>query len=341
MDCLFNSSKLFPMKLLSHLHNCIMILYALVPSDWKRSQIVPLHKGGAEDDPTNYQPIAVVSIIAKILEKIIATQLSDYFESNNLMHPHQGAYRHRKSTENILLVAVDTIVTCLDKEDVVCTSFLDIRKAFDSLDHCALFCRLFDLGVSCVALHWFRDYLTDQYHRVKCQGQFSSWRNMKGGIPQGSALSPLLFLVYMNSLPSVISAGTLLQYADDTTLICSGANPTSTAITMNYQLQLIHSWITDSRMKLNSNKSCVMWFMPRHCRHSRLVEQPDIVINNMPLQVTVKQKYLGLIFDNQLSWTSHVSHVCKKMSYYLHLVGLIELLMDSLVLSHMQYALPV
>ena len=322
----------------------------IVPSDWKRSQIAPLHKGGAEDDPTNYRPIAVVSIIAKILEKIVATQLSDYFESNNLIHPHQGAYRHGKSTEDILLVAVDTIVTCLDKGDVVCASFLDIRKAFDSLDHCVLLRRLFDLGVSYHALHWFRDYLTDRYHRVKCQGQFSSWQNMKGGIPQGSALGPLLFLVYMNTLPSVISAGTLLQYADDTTLICSGANPASTAITMNYQLKLIHSWITDSRMKLNGDKSCVMWFMPRRCRHSRLVEQPDIVINNMPLQVTVKQKYLGLIFDNKLSWSSHVSHVCKKMSYYLHLVGLhkrtlpaslIKLLMDSLVLPHMQYALPV
>ena len=322
----------------------------VIPSDWKRSQITPVHKGGAEDDPTNYRPIAVVSIIAKILEKIVATQLSNYLESNGLLHPHQGAYRYGKSTEDILLVAVDSIVTCLDKGDVVCAAFLDIRKAFDSLDHCVLLRRLSDLGMSCVALHWFRDYLTDRYHRVKCQGQFSSWRNMKGGIPQGSALGPLLFLVYMNTLPSVVTAGTLLQYADDTTLICSGANPASTAVIMNYQLQLVHSWIADSKMRLNGNKSCVMWFKPRHCRNYRLVEQPDIMINNMTLQVTVKQKYLGLIFDKQLSWTSHVSHICKKMSYYLYLVGLhkrilpvslIKLLMDSLVLPHMQYALPV
>ena len=101
----------------------------------------------------------------------------------------------------------------------------------------------------------------------------------------------------MNILPSVITAGILLQQADDTTLICSGANYASTAITMNYQLQLVHSWITDSKMKLNGNKSCVTWFEPCHCRNSRLVEQPDIVFNNMTLQVTVTQKYLGLIFD--------------------------------------------
>ena len=100
---------------------------------------------------------------------------------------------------------------------------------------------------------------------------------MKGGIPQGSALGPLLFLIYMNTLPSVVTAGTLLQYADDTTLICSGASSASTAIMMNYQLQLVHSWITDSKMKLNGNKSRVTWFELHHCRTSRLAEQPDIV----------------------------------------------------------------
>ena len=175
------------------------------------------------------------------------------------------AYRHGRSTEDILSVAVDTIVTYLDKGDAVCAAFLDLRKAFDSLDHCTLLCRLSGLGVSCAALHWFKHYLTDRHHRVKCQNQFSSWQKMKGGIPQGS-------------LPSVITDRILLQYADDTTLICSSANSASTAITMNYQLQLVHSWIADSKMELNSKESSVMWFMPRRCRHSGSVERPDIVI---------------------------------------------------------------
>ena len=246
-------------------------------------------------------------------------------------------------------MAVDTIVNHMDKGDTVCAAFLDLRKAFDSLDHCILLHRLSDLGVSRVALRWFKNYLTDRHHRVKCQNQFSFWQKMKGGIPQGSALGPLLFLVYMNTLPSIITAGTLLQYADDTTLICSGSTSTIVAATMNYQLQLIHSWLVDSKMELNGKKSCVMWFKPRRCRR-HVSEQPAILVNNMILQTTVKQKYLGLIFDNQLTWSNHVSNVCKKMSYYLHLVSLhrrvlpvrlIKLLMDSLVLSHMQYALPV
>ena len=92
----------------------------------ENSHITPLHKGGTEDDPTNYRPIAVVSIIAKILEKIVATQLSIYFESREVLHPHQGAYRRGKSTEDILLVAVDIVSNCLDKGETVCAAFLDL-----------------------------------------------------------------------------------------------------------------------------------------------------------------------------------------------------------------------
>ena len=119
----------------------------VVPTAWKRSHITPVHKGGASDDPSNYRPIAVVPVVAKVLEKIVSTQLSMYLERNNLLHPHQGAYRSGKSTEDILLLAVDRIATSLDKRNVVCAAFIDLRKAFDSLDHCLLLQRISELGV--------------------------------------------------------------------------------------------------------------------------------------------------------------------------------------------------
>ena len=145
-----------------------------MPLAWKRSHITPVFKGGAPNDPSNYRPIAVVPVVAKILERIVATQLSVYLEWNNLLHPHQGVYCCGKSTEDILLLAVDYIATLLDKGCVVCAAFIDLRKAFDLLDHCLLLQRISDLGVHCHVLEWFKNYLTDRYHRVKAAGIFSS-----------------------------------------------------------------------------------------------------------------------------------------------------------------------
>ena len=307
-----------------------------------------LFKGGAPNDASNYRPIAVVPVVAKILEKIVATQLGTYLEQNNLLHPHQGAYRCRKSTEDILLLAVDYIATLLDRGCVVCAAFIDLRKAFDSLDHYLLLQRISELGVHCQVLEWFKNYLTDRYHRVKAADIFSSWRLMKGGIPQGSALDPLLFLIYMNSLPSQLTDGLLLQYADDTTVICGGVDPAAVQTNMCSQLSLIQRWVLQSKMRINFTKSSVMWF--RASSHAVGILYPPISIDGVELTVTTKQKYLGLIFDFSLSWAHHVAKVCSKMSYYLYLLSthrhvidynLMKMLLESLMLSHLSYCVTV
>ena len=143
-----------------------------MPQAWKQSHITPVHKGGSLDEPSNFRPISVVSVVAKILEKIVSTQLSSYLEDHKLLHPHQGAYRHGKSTEDILLVAVDSIIYHLDKGESVCAAFLDLRKAFDSLDHSILLNQLSRLGMSTAVLRWFQNYLTDRSHRVKSDQHF-------------------------------------------------------------------------------------------------------------------------------------------------------------------------
>ena len=319
----------------------------VIPTMWKQSSITPIHKGGSHDDPSNYRPISVAPILAKILEKIVSNQLSSYLEANHLLHPHQGAFRCGKSTSDILLLAVDHIVNSLDCGKVVCAAFLDLRKAYDSLDHCTLLQRIEELGVAKSVLKWFQNYLTGRAHRVKLGEQFSSWRQMKGGVPQGSALGPLLFLIYMNALPLQIINGLLAQYADDTTLICSGSSVSDTAAVMCSQLQLVNKWIVDSKMQLNMQKSSVMWF--RGSSRKKVVF-PDIVVNDIVLRQVDKQKYLGVMFDTRLSWTHQVSNVCKKMAYYLHLLNLhkhclsphlLKLLVESLVFSHLSYALSV
>ena len=185
-------------------------------------------------------------------------------------------------------------------------------------------------------LKWIKNYLIGRVHRVKLHNQFSERRMMKGGIPQGSALGPLLFVIYMNNLPLQVTDGLLVQYADDTTLVCFGSTPSAAAAVLNSQLKLVHNWIRNSKMGLNHGKSSVMWLKTKS---KRFLEYPNILIHDTILKSVDKQKYLGVLFDSRLSWIYQVSETCRKMSYYLYLVSshkhclsadLIKLLIESL-----------
>ena len=277
----------------------------------------------------------------------MAQQLSSYLESNQSLSPYQCAYRQGKSTEQLLLVAVDAIASALDKKLCACVAFLDLRKAFDSLDHCLLLQRLGTLGVAGTEISWFASYLSDRFQRVKYCNSYSNWGMVKGGILQGSALGPLLFLVYMNDLSSQVTGGTLLQYADDTALICSGSTLDVVHQCLSDDLSCLLSWVRQSKMQLNIEKSSIMWF--RNCSLSH-ISPPDVVIDGAPLHTVTTQKYLGVIFDNHLEWSSHVAAVCKKASFYLFWIAshrkalpseVLKMLIDSLVLSRFTYALPV
>ena len=216
-------------------------------------------------------------------------------EVNKLLHPHQGAFRCGKSTEDILLVAVDSIVNSLDSGQSICAAFLDLRKAYDSLDHCILLQKLKELNVTSTVLKWFQNYLSRRIHHVKRSDQFSNWQPILGGIPQGSSLGPLLFLIYMNKLSLQVTDGLLVQYPDDTTLICCGPlTLQQQLLKMNSLLQLVSNFISDSRMMLNFNKSNIMWFRGNR---KKLADYPPIVVDRVILKLVDKQKYLWMIFD--------------------------------------------
>ena len=182
---------------------------------------------------------------------------------------------------------------------------------------------------------------------VKFDNRYSQWGLVREGIPQGSTLGSLLFLVHVNGISAQITYGKLLQYADDTALICSGTTQAVVQQNMLSDLSQLAVWIKESKMQFNVSKCSVMWFQSRLKLSS---SPPDICIDGTPLQTVDSQKYLGVIFDNTLQWSEHVSAFCKTMSFYLFWINsyrhslpteVIKMLIDSLVVSHLVYALPV
>ena len=161
------------------------------------------------------------------------------------------------------------------------------------------------------------NYHFRRMQRVKQNDRYSDWGLVLGGIPQGSALGPLLFLIYVNEMPSQVRHGCLLQFADDTCLICAGNSPGVVARLLQDDLSVLSNWVVLSKMKLNFNKSNVMWFNVKRLATS----PPPILLNSVPLSSVQKQKYLGATFDTNLNWSSHVAGVCLSMSYYLHLIN--------------------
>ena len=145
----------------------------VVPQGWKCSNVTPIHKGGSCEDPGNFQPISVVPVVAKLLEKIVSNQLYSFLKDRGLLSPYQRAYYRGKSTAQLLLVASDIIAQALDYGQFSCIAFLDLRKAFDSLDHVLLLRMLYHLGVCGSEIAWFTSSLSDRRQRVKCNGQYS------------------------------------------------------------------------------------------------------------------------------------------------------------------------
>ena len=201
----------------------------IFPSDWKTSKVTPLHKGNAFNDPCNYRPISVISVISKVFEKIVYNQINDYLTTNNLLNQYQSGFRQHHSTLTTLLNATNDWYTNIDNELLNLVVFLDLKKAFDTVDHSILLQKLELYGFSGVAQLWFKSYLTDRYQKCSVNDNLSKSRKLYCGVPQGSTLGPLLFLLYINDLPNCLKYSTAKMYADDTniTITAQSTSPSS------------------------------------------------------------------------------------------------------------------
>lgn len=281
----------------------------LFPKSYKVAHISPLLKGGDATLAKNYRPVSLLPVVSRIVEAIVKEQITAYLEAHDLLPPTQFAYRRLHSTEDALTHAISHWQLARSERKFTGIVFVDLSKAFDRVKHDRLIDELFNLGVTGTALRWFCSYLDQRHQCVKLNGELSQPVPCTRGVPQGSVLGPLLFVLYTAGIASVIpSSASHQEFADDIVLSSSNRNAASVCSSLSSAVSNLADWLDDAGLLLNAEKTQVLFIKPRGANDI----QQHVRCRGKVLETAESAKYLGVVIDDKLSWTAHVSHLSRK-----------------------------
>lgn len=273
-----------------------------IPSDWSRAFVCPIYKKGDVSDPANYRPISLTCILCKTLEHIVASALSSHFNSNNILYDLQHGFRERRSCETQLLELTDFLVNNISKGKQTDLILLDFSKAFDKVNHLKLLHTLQEHGVSPQILNWTRSFLIGRSQTVLLNGDHSTEVPVTSGVPQGSVLGPLFFLLYINKLPSSVTSQIRL-FADDTAVYLT-INSISDAETLQEDLTRMEAWESEWNMEFNPSKCQVL-----HITRNKNPIKHKYFLHGETLQAVSNAKYLGVDLSSDLSYSTHINRI--------------------------------
>lgn len=277
----------------------------IVPNPLKISRVTPVFKSDSPIDPNNYRPVATLSSFSKILEKIVYNRLLSFLNKNKILYKYQFGFRKGHSTEQAILEITDTLKSNIDKRLITCGLFLDFSKAFDTVDHEILLMKLNKYGIRGIPHSWFTSYLTNRKQYVKIKEVESDLQTIKCGVPQGSTLGPLLFLLYINDMANSSKKLSFRIFADDTNIFCSANEANDLENTINTELKLVLQYCAVNKLSVNMKKTHYMIITTRKCR-------PQIHIPNIAQKEYIK--YLGVYIDDKISWIYQIKHINSKIA---------------------------
>ena len=317
------------------------------PSELKLARVTPIFKSGDSSQLTNYRPVSVLSSYSKILERIVYNRLINFINKHNILYKLQFGFRQKYDTSLALIYLVDKIVTALNNGDIVLGVFIDLKKAFDTVNHEILMKKLQKYGVRGIAYNWISDYITNRKQYVMFANNPSKEGVINCGVPQGSVLGPLLFILYVNDLVNVSNLIFPLMFADDTNFFVSGSNAENLVTVMNGEMKKVVKWMKINKLSLNVAKTNYMIFTPPRYK---ITSSCKVMINDTLISKVNNIKFLGVVIDSKLTWNDHVQHIKIKMSKaigiicktrkYFHLMTLRKLYF-AFVNPHLQYCIEV
>jgi hypothetical protein len=340
------------------------ITTGIIPDAMKTAKVIPIYKGKDSDphDFGNYRPISLLPVFSKILEKAIHQQLYQYLHHNSLLNERQYGFRPNHSTEYAAVDLVDNLKKSLDNKKNPFAVFIDLSKAFDTLDHNILISKLHHYGIRGTELTWFRNYLGNRKQYVKFNNVTSPFVGIKTGVPQGSVLGPLLFLIYINDISNATKALDELLFADDTNLYneldkffnfqrgrhikpSTPEDIVNLGEAINCKLALVVEWLKINKLSVNITKSRFMIF---HTLYQDVSIYNDLVLkmDGIPIKRTKTFNLLGLTLNETVSWNDHTNKIASKVGAAIGVIYRLRqtlpkkalmTIYNALILSHLHY----
>ena len=312
------------------------------PDDWKQANVTPIFKKDDRQLKSNYRPVSLLNAFSKITEKVVFTRVYNFQLDINFLNPLQSGFRPGDSTVNQLVYMVHNIYDAFERGKEVRMVYLDISKAFDRVWHKGLLLKLKTIGIRDPLLGWLASYLSQRKQRVVIDGQSSNWSTVSAGVPQGSVLGPLLFLIYINDVTENLKSNCLL-YADDTSLFDIVDDPVTSSQKLNNNLSKINDWARKWLVTINPSKTECMTFSAKRIKPPH----PDLFYGDNKINEVAQHTHLGVVLCNNLSWRAHIFKIYEKASKRLNILKGIKFKVDrstlrklykSLVRPLMEYA---
>ena len=318
----------------------------VVPDALKIAKVVPIYKKDSPEVLGNYRPVSVLPCFSKILERIVHERCCKFLDAKEILYTRQYGFRHKHSTYMAILDFINNANDAIDDNMFTAGIFMDLSKAFDTITHNILLHKLYHYGFRGISYNWFENYLTNRKQYVSYNGAHSSNKNVSCGVPQGSILGPLLFIVYMNDICKTSNLLSFILFADDTTVFYSDNDIKRLCAVMNEELIEVSNWFKANKLSLNAAKTNLMFIGTQHQLNN--ISDCNIFLDGCKLTRVQDAKFLGITLDENLTWRSHINTVCKICSRNIGVLNKLKLFLPkpalyqlycTLILPYLSYGI--